>query len=254
MLLLHRVPLPRLQPWRPYVFVPTLDAWRVYAMALAQLPLTTLNSVVAVAALAAELFPAGAGGGGATPGVTALGVSVGLMNLSGCWFGAMPVCHGSGGLAAQYRFGARSGASVALLGLLKLGLGLSFGDSLLRLLRGFPKSLLGVLVVAAGLELAMVGENLNSGAADLWEASAREAEGEDGVLGPLLRRRRGLTDEEKRERWMVMLVTAAGILAFKNAAVGFVAGLMWHWAYRSSDWVEKRWTRQGQREGHSLLD
>jgi len=36
----------------------------------------------------------------------------------------MPVCHGSGGLASQYRFGARSGASIIILGTIKLLLGL----------------------------------------------------------------------------------------------------------------------------------
>ncbi len=90
------------------------------------------------------------------------------MNLIGGWFGAMPVCHGSGGLAAQYRFGARSGSSIILLGLFKILLGLVCGESLVGLLRRYPKSLLGVMVLAAGLELAKVGESLNYGARDLW--------------------------------------------------------------------------------------
>ncbi|MCF7643722.1 putative sulfate/molybdate transporter, partial [Acinetobacter johnsonii] len=81
---------------------------------IGQLPLTTLNSIIAVSALAADLLP-----DLPTPSVTSIGLSVALMNLTGTWFGAMPVCHGAGGLAAQFRFGARSGASVILLGLLK---------------------------------------------------------------------------------------------------------------------------------------
>ena len=60
-----------------------------------QLPLTTLNSVVAVCQLSADLFPA-------RPVQPVLvSVSVGLMNMVGAWFGAMPCCHGAGGLAAQ---------------------------------------------------------------------------------------------------------------------------------------------------------
>ena len=60
-----------------------------------QLPVTTLNSVVAVCQLSADLFPA-------CPARPVLvSVSVGLMNMVGSWFGAMPCCHGAGGLAAQ---------------------------------------------------------------------------------------------------------------------------------------------------------
>lgn len=63
-----------------------------------QLPLTTLNSVVAVCQLSADLFPA-------KPVQPVLvSVSVGLMNMVGAWFGAMPCCHGAGGLAAQVRY------------------------------------------------------------------------------------------------------------------------------------------------------
>ncbi len=50
--------------------------------ALPQIPLTTLNSVIAVCALSADLFPDRP----ATP--KRVSISVGLMNLVGCWFGA----------------------------------------------------------------------------------------------------------------------------------------------------------------------
>ena len=63
-----------------------------------QLPLTTLNSVVAVCQLSADLFPA------KPVRPVLVSVSVGLMNMVGAWFGAMPCCHGAGGLAAQVRF------------------------------------------------------------------------------------------------------------------------------------------------------
>ncbi|KAE8726254.1 Molybdate transporter 1 [Hibiscus syriacus] len=48
---------------------------------------------------------------------TSVSITVGLMNLVGCWFGAMPCCHGAGGLAGQYKFGGRSGGCVAILGI-----------------------------------------------------------------------------------------------------------------------------------------
>lgn len=147
----------------------------------------------------------------------------------------MPVCHGSGGLAAQYRFGARSGASIIILGMFKVMLGLAFGETLIGLLRQYPKSLLGVMVVAAGLELAKVGESLNHGARDLWEDHHPQS-GLGDRLAALegLKKRRDLTDEQRKERWTVMFMTVGGLLAFRNDGVGFLAGMACHWAYQSS--------------------
>ncbi|KAL7894631.1 putative sulfate transporter [Trichoderma sp. SZMC 28014] len=214
--------LPWFQVWRPHFVLPSWigagDAPALW-MAVGQLPLTTLNSIIAVSALASDLLP-----DIPSPSVTSIGFSVALMNLSGTWFGAMPVCHGAGGLAAQYRFGARSGASVIILGLFKVVLGLLFGQTLVNLLTEIPHGLLGVMVVAAGLELAKVGHTLNQGAPDLWHESARQG----GVVSPRLHRQ--LSDEERLERWTIMLVTTAGILAFKNDAVGFLAGMFCHFS------------------------
>lgn len=68
--------------------------------------------------------------------------------------GAMPVCTGAGGLAGQHRFGGSSGVAVLLLGAGGALTGLLFGGSLLPLLRVFPSSFLGVLLLFSGLELA----------------------------------------------------------------------------------------------------
>ncbi|CAJ2502297.1 Uu.00g096910.m01.CDS01 [Anthostomella pinea] len=220
--------MPYFRVWQPFVRLPWWSADAV-GMGIAQLPLTTLNSVIAAGALASDLLP-----DIPAPSVTALGLSVAVMNLFGCWFGAMPVCHGAGGLAAQYRFGARSGASIIMLGLFKVVLGIVFGETLLDLLRGFPKSLLGIMVIAAGLELAKVGQSLNNGASDLWESSVEHS-----------KRHRDVSDGERSERWTVMLMTTAGILAFKNDAVGFVAGMLCHYTYKLVEWAENR--RRGGR-------
>lgn len=239
--------LPGWQVWRPYTIIPGFASGEAWSMAVAQLPLTTLNSVIAAAALASDLmgptFP------GATPTVTELGLSVAAMNLLGCWFGAMPVCHGAGGLAAQHRFGARSGASIILLGSFKLFLGLFLGATLLDLLGSFPKSILGIMVAAAGLELARVGQSLNHGASDLWEDSI-SANTEDGSSGlsRVVKRHRDISDEERSERWTCMLVTVAGILAFKNDAVGFIAGVLTHAAYQLSHALERRHGAVGERQ------
>ncbi|RDA95791.1 hypothetical protein CP533_5150 [Ophiocordyceps camponoti-saundersi (nom. inval.)] len=225
----HHSSLPRFHVWHPYFVLPTWlghhDAPALW-MAIGQLPLTTLNSIIAVCALASDLLP-----DLPQPSVTSVGLSVALMNLSGTWFGAMPVCHGAGGLAAQYRFGARSGASIVFLGLVKLVLGLVFGETLVDILRGYPKSLLGIMVLAAGLELAKVGQSLNQGASDLWSQ-------DDGGISTA--RHRDLGDDERQERWTIMLMTTAGILAFRNDAVGFLAGMLCHGAYRLAPWLSKR--------------
>ncbi|KAM0512430.1 hypothetical protein ACHAPE_008880 [Trichoderma viride] len=231
--------LPWFQVWRPHFVLPSWigagDAPALW-MAVGQLPLTTLNSIIAVSALASDLLP-----DIPSPSVTSIGLSVALMNLSGTWFGAMPVCHGAGGLAAQYRFGARSGASVIILGLFKVVLGLLFGQTLVNLLTEIPHGLLGVMVVAAGLELAKVGHTLNQGAPDLWHESARQG----GVVSPRLHRQ--LSDEERLERWTIMLVTTAGILAFRNDAVGFLAGMFCHFSYRLSERF------MGWKNSHSII-
>jgi len=163
----------------------TWDDFRssLFRAALPQIPLTTLNSVIAVCALSADLFP----NRQARPRKVA--VSVGLMNILGGWFGAMPMCHGAGGLAGQYRFGARTNASILFLGTIKLLLAVFFGSSLLTLLRVYPKSILGVLLSISGLELALVAR-----------------------------------DQSGRGAATVTLTTAGAMLALGNTATGFAIG------------------------------
>jgi hypothetical protein len=97
------------------------------------------------------------------------------------------------------------------------------------------------MVLAAGVELAKVGQSVGD-TADLWARVEREqaesAEDEDG--GRMREEKRAWVEKEGRERWMVMLVTAAGCLAFKNDAVGFLAGLCWHYGLLVPGWVEGR--------------
>lgn len=222
-----RSQLPHFKVWHIHTYVPSWAEFKTGALeaGLGQIPLTTLNSVIAVSYLSADLLPHIP-----TPGVTAIGLSVALMNLVGGWFGAMPVCHGSGGLAAQYRFGARSGASVIILGIFKILLGIFFGETLVELIKAYPKSLLGVMVIAAGLELAKVGESLNHGARDLWDDAGPGGISQGVLRAP--RRQREVSDEERSQRWTVMLITVSGLLAFKNDGVGFLAGMLCHGVYQ----------------------
>lgn len=152
--------------------------------ALPQVPLTILNSVVAVCALSEDLFP----GRAATPKRVA--ISVGLMNLTAAWFGGMPMCHGAGGLAGQHRFGARTNGSILFLGGAKITIAVLFGASLMSLCGAFPASVLGVMLTASGVELALV-----------------------------------TRDQTEHIDTLTMLVTAAGALAV-NVAAGFAIGLV----------------------------
>jgi hypothetical protein len=109
-----------------------------------------LNSVLAVSVLAADLFPD-------RPEPlkpTEVAVSVAAMNLVSCPLGGMPLCHGSGGLAGQYHFGARTGLSMVMLGALKTLAGLLFGATAAGWMLAFPGSVLGVFLLLAGLQLA----------------------------------------------------------------------------------------------------
>lgn len=51
--------------------------------------MTLLNSIVAVEALAADLFP------GKDCGTARVGYSLAFANLGLCWFGGLPSCHGN---------------------------------------------------------------------------------------------------------------------------------------------------------------
>ncbi|KFK32553.1 hypothetical protein AALP_AA6G257900 [Arabis alpina] len=149
-----------------------------------QLPLSVLNSVVAVCKLSYDLFPE------KKFSATSVSMTVGLMNLVGCWFGAMPTCHGAGGLAGQYKFGGRSGGCVALLGVAKLVLGLVLGGSLVGIMEKFPVGVLGALLLFAGIELAMAARDMNT----------------------------------KGDAFVMLICTAVSLGS--NAALGFVAGIV----------------------------
>jgi len=66
--------------------------------------------------------------------------SVGIMNLVSVPFGGIPLCHGAGGLAVHYRFGARTGGSNIMIGLLFVAIAFFATSELLSIILyyGFP--------------------------------------------------------------------------------------------------------------------
>jgi predicted benzoate:H+ symporter BenE len=127
-------------------------AWRALELLVVpQLPLTLTNAVIVTALVCRDLYPASAGR--ATERNLAL--STGIANLTLAPFGAMPMCHGAGGVQAQHRFGARTGLAPVLLGGVLLVLGAGFAASAASLLAVIPISAVGALLLVAGTDLAL---------------------------------------------------------------------------------------------------
>ena len=72
-----------------------------------------------------------------------------------CPFGAMPMCHGAGGLTAQYRFGSRTGLAPVIFGSVLLILAVGFADHAAPLFAMIPAGTVGALLIFAGTDLAV---------------------------------------------------------------------------------------------------
>ncbi len=137
--------------WQPKIIELEASALSgIWKGGFAQLPLTLLNSVFAVTLLATQLFPSHS----RRVSTTKVAWSVALMNLVALPFGAMPMCHGSGGLAAQHACGARTGWSMIILGTVKLSLGLLCGTVAVQWLHAFPESMMALFFLVAAWTLA----------------------------------------------------------------------------------------------------
>ncbi len=140
-------------PTRIQVMAPSpADFWTAFIMLiLPQIPLTIGNACVGTADTCGTLFPQSPSLFKSKAGKFAL--TMGIANLPVGFFGAVPMCHGTGGLAAHYRFGARTGGAPVMIGALFVVMALVFGELGFALLAMIPNSVLGVLLIFAGLEL-----------------------------------------------------------------------------------------------------
>jgi hypothetical protein len=135
-----KLPQPAVPSWQ--------DAWTgLLVLAIPQLPLSLGNSLFATERLARDLFPDRA------PSIRKIGFSYSLMNLVSPFFGGVPTCHGSGGMAGHYAFGARTGGSVVIYGSCFVVAGLLFSGCFDQIVHLFPRSILGVLLFFEGLAL-----------------------------------------------------------------------------------------------------
>jgi hypothetical protein len=116
-------------------------------LALPQIPLSLGNSILATRQVVEDYFP------GRRLSIRRIGLTYSLMNLISPWFGGIPTCHGSGGVAGHYAFGARTGGSVVIYGTFYLVLGLFLSGGFHLAVELFPKPVLGVILLFEGLAL-----------------------------------------------------------------------------------------------------
>ena len=121
-----------------------------YLAVLPQIPLTLTNALIVTAALAKQWFPK------EEHHVTVrnLSLSTGVANILAAPLGGYMMCHGAGGLAGHYRFGARTGGAGVIIGVIFLSLGLFLGSGGVALLSLIPTAVVGSLLLFSGLELA----------------------------------------------------------------------------------------------------
>lgn len=124
------------------------ELWQSLLLAgFAQIPLTATNAIIATSALIGQYWPE------KRVSENRLAFNHGVMNLVLPFFGGMPMCHGAGGLAGQYYFGARTGGTNIIEGALELFLGLFLAGSIASLFVAFPSAIIGGMMLLVGLEL-----------------------------------------------------------------------------------------------------
>ena len=178
----------------PLGFPRTADfTFALFALVLPQVPMTIGNAVIAYADLSREYF----GDNARKVTYRSACLSMALANFLSFFLGGMPLCHGAGGLAAHYRFGARTAGSNIMIGLVFAGLAVLLGDHVLAVVNLLPMALLGVLLLFAGSQLAL-----------------------------------SVIDVRERKDLFVVLVML-GITLASNLAVGFIVGIGVAYALKS---------------------
>jgi len=124
------------------------EIWEGFVLAgFAQIAVTSTNAIIATSALIKDYWPE------KPVSERKLALNHGIMNLIPPFFGGMPICHGAGGLAGQYHFGARTGGANVIEGVIEVGLGLFLAGSIAGLFAAFPESIIGAMLLLVGIEL-----------------------------------------------------------------------------------------------------
>ena len=163
------------------------------ALVLPQIPMTLGNAVIAYADLSKDYF------GDNSKKVTykSACISMALANIVSSTIGGMPLCHGAGGLAAHYRFGARTAGSNLMIGAIFVILAVVLGNESLAVIYLIPLSVLGILLLFAGSQLALT-----------------------------------IMDLQNRKDFFVVLIML-GITFASNLAAGFMVGIVVGWMLKT---------------------
>jgi MFS superfamily sulfate permease-like transporter len=139
------------QPTLPPFTLPRLgEVWQAMLLAgFAQIPLTLTNAVIAPAALIREYFPK------KEVSEQKLMLNMGVMNIAGSLFAGMPMCHGAGGFAGQYYFGARTGGAPIMEGVIEVGIGLFLSKYIMGIMVNFPMPLVAGMLLLVGIQLCL---------------------------------------------------------------------------------------------------
>ncbi len=139
----------------PHLIIPASGDWlfSTIHLVIPQIPLTLGNSILATSLLTLDLFRH-------EVRPDRLAKTVGLMNLTTVPFGGFPMCHGAGGLAAQYRFGARTGGANIIAGLIIIGFAIAFAPP--EVLTLIPYGIFGGLLIFVALEIGKHGMKTDS--------------------------------------------------------------------------------------------
>ncbi len=153
---IHEFGFPSISIMRlPGLIIPSKEDFVVggWLLALPQAPLTASNAILATSLLITDTFKK-------SISPDKLSRSTGIMNLISVPLGGFPMCHGAGGLAAQYRFGARTGISNILSGIILLPVALFFASP--YLISIIPVGVFGALLVFVAIEIGKHGLKTDS--------------------------------------------------------------------------------------------
>lgn len=168
----------------------TADLWiAVTVLVIPQLPLTLGNAVVGTWDTARTYFNDQAH----RVRPRTLTMSMGLANIAAGLLGAMPMCHGSGGLTAHYKLGARTGAANLMIGGLLLVFGLLFGSAAVSFFSLIPLAVLGVFLIVVSIYHILL-----------------------------------IRDLATKQQLVVAITVAVATIILGNLAYGFGAGILLH--------------------------
>jgi len=126
--------------------------YKVPVLVLPQIPMTIGNAILSNTDVMHEYF----GERAHRASYRSIANSQRIVGIMSFALGGIHMCHGAGGMAAMYRFGARTVAAYLMIGGIFVALAILFGQNALPILNLLPMSVLGVLLVFAGAQLALM--------------------------------------------------------------------------------------------------